>query len=301
MANTKTNRQAYDEACRKILVNKWILAWLLQACAVEFKNLAINDIAQKYIDGTPEICQVKVNDTLEVETLANEDKSVNEGTIVYDIKFKAMAPTIIGEVQLIVNVEAQNKFSEGYPLIKRGIYYGCRLISAQHGPIFVKSNYEKIQKVYSIWICPRPNPQYRNTITEYKFMENNIHGTVHEEEQNYDLISVVIIGLGKKRKKDIKTLPVIDLLRTIFVDKISQYERTSILKNNYNVQLTVEDEKELETMCNLSEGLIEEGISIGEKTGAEKLLIELVKDKIISIAEAAKRAGMTEAQFSSML
>ena len=132
-------------------------------------------------------------------------------------------------------------------------------------------------------------------------MENNIHGTVHEEEQNYDLMSIVIIGLGKKRKKDIKTLPVIDLLRTIFVDKLSQYERTSILKNNYNVQLTVEDEKELETMCNLSEGLIEEGISIGEKTGAEKLLIELVKDKIISIAEAAKRAGMTEAQFSSML
>ena len=132
-------------------------------------------------------------------------------------------------------------------------------------------------------------------------MENNIHGTVHEEEQNYDLMSIVIIGLGKKRKKDIKNLPVIDLLRTIFVDKISQHERTSILKNNYNVQLTVEDEKELETMCNLSEGLIEEGISIGEKTGAEKLLIELVKDKIISIAEAAKRAGMTEAQFSSML
>lgn len=132
-------------------------------------------------------------------------------------------------------------------------------------------------------------------------MENNIHGTVHEEEQNYDLMSIVIIGLGKKRKKDIKNLPVIDLLRTIFVDKISQHERTLILKNTYNVQLTVEDEKELETMCNLSEGLIEEGISIGEKTGAEKLLIELVKDKIISIAEAAKRAGMTEAQFSSML
>lgn len=132
-------------------------------------------------------------------------------------------------------------------------------------------------------------------------MENNIHGTVHEEEQNYDLMSVVIIGLGKKRKKDIKNLPVIDLLRTIFVDKISQHERTLILKNNYNVQLTAEDEKELKTMCNLSEGLIEEGISIGEKTGAEKLLIELVKDKIISIAEAAKRADMTEAQFASML
>lgn len=132
-------------------------------------------------------------------------------------------------------------------------------------------------------------------------MENNIHGTVHEEEQNYNLMSVVIIGLGKKCKKDIKNLPVIDLLRTIFVDKISQHERTLILKNNYNVQLTAEDEKELETMCNLSEVLIEEGISIGEKTGAEKLLIELVKDKIISIAEAAKRADMTEAQFASML
>lgn len=52
---------------------------------------------------------------------------------------------------------------------------------------------------------------------------------------------------------------------------------------------------------NHHQGLIEEGISIGEKTAAEKLLIELVKDKIISITEAAKRAGMTEAQFLSML
>ena len=38
-----------------------------------------------------------------------------------------------------------------------------------------------------------------------------------------------------------------------------------------------------------------------EKKGKIEILIELVKDKIISIKEAAKRANMTEAEFSAFL
>ena len=38
-----------------------------------------------------------------------------------------------------------------------------------------------------------------------------------------------------------------------------------------------------------------------EKKGKIEILIELVKDKIISIKEAAKRANMTEAEFSALL
>ena len=61
--------------------------------------------------------------------------------------------TLAGGIALIINVEAQNDFYPGYPLIKRGIYYCCRMISSQYGREFTGPHYEKIKKVYSIWIC----------------------------------------------------------------------------------------------------------------------------------------------------
>lgn len=49
-----------------------------------------------------------------------------------------------------INLEAQNDFNPGYPLLKRAVYYCGRMISSQYGTVFVKSHYEKIQK---IWEC----------------------------------------------------------------------------------------------------------------------------------------------------
>lgn len=76
----------------------------------------------------------------------------------YDVRFDAIAPKSADSteqeevIRLIINVEAQTKFKPGYPLTKRAIYYCSRMISVQHGPIFTKSEYGKIRKVYSIWI-----------------------------------------------------------------------------------------------------------------------------------------------------
>ena len=70
----------------------------------------------------------------------------------YDVRFDAIAPKSADSteqeevIRLIINVEAQTKFKPGYPLTKRAIYYCSRMISAQHGPIFTKSEYGKIRK-----------------------------------------------------------------------------------------------------------------------------------------------------------
>ena len=61
------------------------------------------------------------------------DKSVREGTVTYDIRFRAIVPDSEEQIALIINVEDQNDFYPGYPLIKRGIYYCCRMISSQYG------------------------------------------------------------------------------------------------------------------------------------------------------------------------
>jgi len=131
-----------------------------------------------------------------IRGLDTEDKSVREGTDTYDIRFRAIVPGSGERIGLIVNVEAQNDFYPGYPLIKRGIYYCCRMISSQYGREFTGSHYENIKKVYSIWICIDPPKSRENTITRYRVAEEYLAGGAAEPVRNYDLLSIVMLCLG---------------------------------------------------------------------------------------------------------
>lgn len=167
-------KEIYDESCKNILANKIILAWIMKSCMKEYKDCSIRDIADHYIEGIPEISQREVHrdeapasDPGKIRGENTEDKAVNEGTVRYDIMFRAILPQGQEKIELIINIEAQKDFYPGYPLIKRGIYYGCRMISSQYGTIFTNSHYEKIQKVYSIWICFNPPEKRKNSINIY--------------------------------------------------------------------------------------------------------------------------------------
>lgn len=97
--------------------------------------------------------------------MCSQDTSLTEGSSVYDIRFRALAPSSDELIQMIINVEAHNEFYPGYPLVKRGIYYCGRLLTSQNGTEFVHSEYQKIKKVVSIWVCMAPPKSRRNTIT----------------------------------------------------------------------------------------------------------------------------------------
>lgn len=51
----------YDEACKTLLSSKVILAWILKSTVKEFAQSSINDIAGKYIEGTPQVSKLLVN------------------------------------------------------------------------------------------------------------------------------------------------------------------------------------------------------------------------------------------------
>ena len=51
---------------------------------------------------------------------------------------------------------------------------------------FDKSHYEKIRKVYSIWLCMDP-PGDESGITQYRVQENLKYGMIVEEEKHYNL------------------------------------------------------------------------------------------------------------------
>lgn len=117
-------------------------------------------------------------------------------TVYYDVRLRALLPNRTKtQVYLYIDVEAQNAAREsrlGYPLEKRAIYYMSRMISNQLQTVSKDTNYNVIQKVYSIWIC----------------MGDDI------PKKNYDLMSAVFIRLGHGETDE----RLIGMLQTIFTD-----------------------------------------------------------------------------------
>lgn len=288
------DESSYDAACKRLLSEKAILARIMKACLDEYKDCNVNDIAEKYIEGQPLVDKLPVAPDEEAAPLITgmdtEEKSKQEGSFNYDIRFRAIAPSSNEQIALIINVEAQNNFYPGYPLIKRGIYYCSRMISSQYGREFTGSHYEKIKKVYSIWICMKP-PQYRqNTITRYRLIEEHLVGKSKELLKNYDLLSVIMLCLGGAGSENYDG--VIRMLDVLLSDDTSVSEKQKILLDDYDIQMTKTMEGEVSAMCNLSQGIKEkgvaEGIAKGRAEGVVEGTIRTLKQLGVSKADAVK-------------
>ena len=99
----------YDAVCKELLSEKIILAWILKTCAVEFAECDVNEIAEKFIEGTPVISAEPVmrnESASKISGMGQVDATIMEGTVTYDIYFRAVLPKEEGVVELIVNVEA---------------------------------------------------------------------------------------------------------------------------------------------------------------------------------------------------
>ena len=246
------------------------MAHILKACTEEFKDCDLQDIAQRYIQGEPSISRIAVEPEAispRIESEQTEDKSGTEGTVYYDIRFHAVAPIDGKRIQLIINLEAQNDFNPGYPLLKRAVYYCGRMISSQYGTVFVKSHYEKIQKVYSIWICTMPTKKWEYNISSYQLIEKHLIGHTQAEWSHYDLINIVLVCLGSKSHKQLKGI--LRLLNMLLLDNISSQEKQELLSKEFNVTMTPHLEKGVAAMCNLSEGIERRGELRGRKLGEE--------------------------------
>ncbi|MDO5295345.1 MAG: hypothetical protein Q4F00_01720 [bacterium] len=259
---------AYDAACKRLLAQRDILARLLKSCVNEFRNYDIKTIAEKCIEGSPIISEVPVNPDEAgafIRGRGQERASPAEGSVFFDICFDAVVPDTHKTVQLIVNVEAQADYHPGYPLLKRSIYYCARLLSAQKETVFRKSHYEKLRKVYSIWVCTRVPKNRQNTITSYQISERNRVGKVCEKTANYDLISVVMICLGDEGGDNYQGI--LKLLGTLLTSKADIDEKKRILRDEFGIESDRNIDGEVMNMCNLSRGIEVRGIKKGRREG----------------------------------
>lgn len=303
----------YDEQCKKVLGDKNVLSWILQRTVREYAGMNREEII-KCIEGEPEIGSRRVNpgetNASQITGMANEDKVNEEGTIFYDIRFFAWIPKSREKIRLIINVEAQKKYHTGYSLTTRGVFYGARMISAQLGTEFEIPEYDKIKKVYSIWICMNA-PQYiGNAISEYKLEKTDLIPGIPDRRKEYDKLSVVMVCLNTKKETEDQFL---GMLQTLFNTELAEKEKKERLEQEYEIQMENGFGKELSLMCNLSDTVeergiqkgIEKGIEQGMEKGIEKgkleMLFSLVRDHVLSSADAAKRVGMSEAEFVSLM
>lgn len=271
--NLETNLRAaqqrvqYDASCKRMLSEKIILAWIMKYCVKEYADCTVHDIAEKYIEGEPQVGEIPVapDETNIIRGMNTEDVSITEGTVYYDIRFFAAAPVSGELIRLIINVEAQSDFYPGYSLLKRGIYYCARMISAQYGAEFTKANYDEIKKVYSIWICSKPPKERANSITRYYITEENLIGSVKEKVKNYDLLSVIMVCLGEP--SDEKTAGLLRLLDILLSHELPLERKRHVLDEEFHIKMSHKLEGEVNTMCNLSQGILNEGIERGRLEG----------------------------------
>ena len=281
----------YDAACKRVLSEKAILARIMKACLEEYKNCDVNDIAGKYIEGQPQVSEVPVlpdESGSVISGMDTEDKSIREGSVTYDIRFRAVVPGTEEQIGLIINVEAQNDFYPGYPIITRGVYYCCRIISSQYGREFTGSHYERIKKVYSIWICMNP-PKYRkNSITRYRLVEEQLVGEAVEPVENYDLLSIVMLCLGGPGGGNYEG--VLRMLDVLLSNETSEAEKRKILQDDYGIQMTQTMEQEVSIMCNLSKGVEEKGIAKGMAAGIANGILAAIKSLVKNMGISAEQA-----------
>ena len=143
--------------------------------------------------------------------------------------------------------------SPGYPLVKRGFYYDARLISAQYGTEFNKSEFGKIKKVYSIWICLNPSEKYMDTITRYHITEENIIGNIKADPKTYDVMEVIIVGLRDDEEDREDKTDLVDMLSVLFSTRIEPEKKEDILDKKYGIPFTEEYRKDVNDVCSLSE------------------------------------------------
>lgn len=118
-----------------------------------------------------------------------EDYITGKETVYFDLRFTMTK--INGETKILFDVEAQNDYNPGYPLVTRGIVYTARMISNQINTEFTTKNYGGLKKVYSIWVCFNAPKRVGNAITKFSMHQENLLGEVPPQKESYDKLCII--------------------------------------------------------------------------------------------------------------
>lgn len=281
--DTVKGKETKDQSVKNLFIYKPIMGNILKYTVEEYKDCSLEEIMECIEGDTIQTGTALVEEDM-AQTIRGENTELNttdETPATFDILFRSLLPKSKGNilVNLHIDFEFQKNYEPGYPIVKRGIYYGSRKLSAQLDKVGQNGiGYKYLEKVYSIWICLDRIPnKLQNTISYYKIQNYKNEGfekvDIKVNENEADLIEIVIVRLGREMNEE-KGL--MDFLYGVFSgdkERVSSY----IPNTGRNAE-----HEEVTDMLNLVEYAEENGMKKGRKEGETRLgaLIKiLLKDK----------------------
>ena len=300
----------YDASAKRLLGQKIILAHILIRVVEEFKGMDADTVAS-LIEVEPYISQIPVEPGLmnkeavdartgeRIVGLNTESSEIDEGKIYFDIIFYVQMRD--GLAKMIINLEAQKNEPTKYFILNRAIFYTAKLVSSQKEREFTGSDYNEIKQVYSIWICMNME---KNSLSHIHMVKDNL---VEEQDWkgNLNIPNIVMIGLAKEIPPKEERYELYRLLGTLLSQTMTAEQKLKLMKQEYNIPVDRRSiRKEVNIMCNLSEGVEEMGYAKGEAAGRVEGKIEFILNmhkKGYSLEQIMDVTDMSEAEIKAII
>ncbi len=147
--------------------------------------------------------------------------------------------------------------------------------------------------MYSIWLL-FSDVLKESYINSYQLKESQLVGNRREKEINYDLLQLVMIGIGNYSAKNEDDI--IDMMRLLFYEReLSPMRRMKKLEEKYDIKVT----KEVDAVCNLSTLYVERGVKIGIEKGIEQGIEQGLEKGRQELIVKMLRSGLSKELISS--
>ena len=155
--------------------------------------------------------------------------------------------------QRIVGMNTENaEINEG--LIRFDIiFYVSRLVSSQKERDFVKTNYNDIRRVFSIWVCMGMD---ESSMAYVHLAKDDLLGS-YPWKGGLDLLNIVLIGISNELPEHDEKYELHRLLSTLLSAELTVDEKLGIIKTEYSIPVDEKLRKDMSAMCNLSQGIRE--------------------------------------------
>lgn len=254
----------YDDLAKRLMGNKIILAHILVKVVDEFKGMNPKDVIH-CIEGDPFISAIPIEPGLtnalkekngeRIIGFNSENVERYEGLIRFDIVCYVRLND--GLAQIITNLEAQKDEPSGYDILNRAIFYVSRLVSSQKERDFVKTNYNDIKRVFSIWICMNMK---ENSMNYIHLTDDKLLGS-YQWKGRRDLLNIVMIGIADELPERDEQYELHRLLGALLSKQLSIEEKINIVETEYDISVDENIRRELGSMCNLGEGIRDNAIA----------------------------------------
>lgn len=283
----------YDAVSKKFLSHREFLAVILKHVAREYAGMSYEDIAACIEpDSIKSDTEVSPAGTTSSRiTGDNSEFSVQDEVMSrFDILFKAVNPgqsDVETTYCLHINFEPQNQNNcqTWYPIEKRCISHGTMMLSSQIPVHTDGTDYDCLQKVYTIFICREKVPKsLQNTMSVFEIKNTFNNRDITPENSTYDLMTTVIIRLGNPRY-DLDEI--FNILNALFYPREQEANEKLMEYIDFSKELTMEVKK----MSGLGESIFIDGVEEGEGKKEKEIVMTMIGNGI-QPEEIAKMTGI---------